>query len=108
MQQHKLAWLREWWFEQGLTPNDNGKFRTPSLRNLAFTAPYMHDGRFATLEEVINHYSQGLKPSSTIDPLMKKLNNGGVQLTDKDKTDLKAFLLSLSDNNFVNNPTFQK
>ena len=89
-------------------PNDNGKFRTPSLRNLAFTAPYMHDGRFATLEEVINHYSQGLKPSSTIDPLMKKLNNGGVQLTDKDKTDLKAFLLSLSDNNFVNNPTFQK
>lgn len=89
-------------------PNDNGKFRSPSLRNLKFTAPYMHDGRFATLEEVINHYSEGLKISSTIDPLMKKANQGGVQLSDKDKADLKAFLLSLSDANFVNNPDFQQ
>lgn len=89
-------------------PNDNGKFKSPSLRNLKFTAPYMHDGRFATLEEVINHYSEGLKLSSTIDPLMKKANQGGVQLSDKDKADLKAFLLSLSDDNFVNNPKFQQ
>ncbi|WP_348702810.1 cytochrome-c peroxidase [Tenacibaculum sp. 190524A02b] len=89
-------------------PNDNGKFRTPSIRNLAYTAPYMHDGRFATLEEVINHYSEGLKDSPTIDPLMKKASTGGVQLTDKDKADLKAFLLSLSDNNFINNPVFQE
>ena len=89
-------------------PNDNGKFRTPSLRNLIFTAPYMHDGRFNTIEEVINHYSEGLKASSTIDPLMKKVNEGGVKLSDKDKTDLKAFLLSLSDNDFVNNPNFQE
>ncbi|WP_208638685.1 cytochrome-c peroxidase [Tenacibaculum singaporense] len=89
-------------------PNDNGKFRSPSLRNLKFTAPYMHDGRFATLEEVINHYSEGLKLSSTIDPLMKKANQGGVQLSDKNKADLKAFLLSLSDDNFVNNPKFQQ
>ena len=89
-------------------PNDNGKFKSPSLRNLAFTAPYMHDGRFATLEEVINHYSEGLKQSSTIDPLMKKVNQGGVQLSDKDKADLKAFLLSLSDNDFINNPDFQQ
>lgn len=89
-------------------PNDHGKFRSPSLRNLAYTAPYMHDGRFATLEEVIDHYSEGLKPSSTIDPLMKKVNQGGVQLTAKDKADLKAFLLSLSDNNFVTNPEFQQ
>ena len=62
-------------------PNDNGKFRTPSLRNLKFTAPYMHDGRFTTLDEVINHYSTGLKPSPTIDPLMKKVNQGGVNIT---------------------------
>ena len=55
-------------------PNDNGKFKSPSIRNLAFTAPYMHDGRFATLDEVINHYSEGLQKSSTIDPLMKKVN----------------------------------
>lgn len=89
-------------------PNDNGKFRTPSIRNLAFTAPYMHDGRFATLEEVINHYSEGLKASPTVDPLMKKVSEGGVKLSDKDKTDLKSFLLSLSDNNFVNNKEFQE
>ena len=52
-------------------PADNGKFKSPSIRNLKFTAPYMHDGRFVTLEEVINHYSEGLQASSTIDPLMK-------------------------------------
>lgn len=81
-------------------PADNGKFRTPSLRNLTRTAPYMHDGRFQTLEEVVNHYSEGLKPSATIDPLMKKVNQGGVQLTSQDKADLIAFLRSLSDPNF--------
>ncbi len=68
----------------------------------------MHDGRFATLDEVINHYSTGLKSSPTIDPLMKKVNQGGVNLSDKDKADLKAFLLSLSDNDFVANPKFQE
>nr|WP_194767407.1 cytochrome c peroxidase [Tamlana sp. I1] len=87
-------------------PADNGKFKSPSLRNLAFTAPYMHDGRFATLEEVINHYSEGLKNSSTIDPLMKKVHLGGVGLTDQDKADLKSFLLSLSDYEFINNSAF--
>lgn len=88
--------------------NDNGKFKSPSIRNLAFTAPYMHDGRFATLEDVINQYSQGLKASSTIDPLMKKVNQGGVQLSTQEKTDLKAFLLSLSDPEFINNPSFKQ
>ena len=88
-------------------PADNGKFRSPSLRNLAFTAPYMHDGRFATLEEVIDHYSEGLKESPTIDPLMKKVAQGGVGLTEKDKADLKAFLLALSDDTFINDPKFQ-
>jgi cytochrome c peroxidase len=88
-------------------PSDNGKFKSPSLRNLAFTAPYMHDGRFATLDEVINHYTEGLKDSATIDPLMKKVAQGGVQLSVEDKADLKAFLLSLSDYEFINNPDFQ-
>ena len=87
-------------------PADNGKFKSPSLRNLAFTAPYMHDGRFETLDEVINHYSEGLQNSSTIDPLMKKVAQGGVQLSAQDKADLKAFLLSLSDYEFINNPAF--
>ncbi|TXD50158.1 cytochrome-c peroxidase [Polaribacter sp. IC073] len=89
-------------------PSDNGKFKSPSIRNLTFTAPYMHDGRFATLEEVIDHYSEGLKRSSTIDPLMKKINQGGVQLSRQDKADLKAFLLSLSDPNFTSNTSFLK
>ncbi|WP_422090110.1 cytochrome-c peroxidase [Tenacibaculum ovolyticum] len=83
-------------------PNDNGKFKTPSIRNLKFTAPYMHDGRFNTLDEVIDHYSTGLKPSPTIDPLMKKVKQGGVNISNKDKADLKFFLLSLSDNDFIN------
>ncbi len=88
-------------------PADNGKFKSPSLRNLAFTAPYMHDGRFATLEAVIEHYSEGLQNSPTIDPLMKKVAQGGVQLSTKDKADLKAFLLTLSDHEFINNPDFK-
>ena len=88
-------------------PSDNGKFRSPSLRNLVYTAPYMHDGRFATLDEVINHYSEGLQDSPTIDPLMKKVNEGGVQLSDQEKADLKAFLLTLSDPSFITNPAFQ-
>lgn len=88
-------------------PRDDGKFKTPSLRNLAYSAPYMHDGRFTTLDEVINHYSEGLVYSETIDPLMKKVAEGGVHLTEQDKADLKAFLLSLSDPSFINNPNFQ-
>ncbi len=88
-------------------PDDNGKFKSPSLRNLVYTAPYMHDGRFSTLEEVINHYSEGLQNSSTIDPLMKKVNQGGVQLTPLEKADLKAFLITLTDDDFINNPSFQ-
>mgnify|MGYP002395723027 FL=1 len=82
-------------------PADNGKFKTPTLRNLAFTAPYMHDGRFQTLDEVIDHYSTGLKASPTVSPLLKKVSDGGVQLTPQEKADLKAFLLTLTDSSFV-------
>ena len=89
-------------------PADNGKFKSPSLRNLIFSAPYMHDGRFETIEQVINHYSEGLQNSSTIDPLMKKVDQGGVQLSPQEKLDLKDFLLSLSDYDFINNPNFSK
>lgn len=89
-------------------PADNGKFKSPSLRNLAFTSPYMHDGRFATLDEVINHYSEGLQNSPNIDPLMKKVAQGGVGLSAQDKADLKAFLLSLSDYDFISNSLFKE
>ena len=87
-------------------PSDDGKFKSPSLRNLIFTAPYMHDGRFSTIDEVINHYSEGLVNSPTIDPLMKKVSQGGVQLTLLEKASLKAFLLTLTDEEFINNPNF--
>ncbi len=86
---------------------DNGKFKTPTLRNLVFTGPYMHDGRFITLDQVINHYSEGLQNSATIDPLMKNVTTGGAQLTPEEKGFLKMFLISLSDSGFVNNPNFQ-
>lgn len=89
-------------------PFDYGKFRAPSLRNLAYTAPYMHDGRFETLDDVINHYSEGLVYSETIDPLMKSIAQGGVQLSEEDKADLKAFLLSVSDPEFISNPDFME
>lgn len=86
---------------------DHGKFKTPTLRNLVFTKPYMHDGRFETLQEVINHYSEGLQNSSTIDPLMKHIDTGGSQLNPGDKYKLLMFLVSLSDSSFVTDERFQ-
>ena len=81
-------------------PSDYGKFKTPTLRNIEFTAPYMHDGRFSTLEEVVEHYNSGGIYSSTIDPNMKKVGIG-LQLTEQEKADLVAYLKSLSDHNFI-------
>lgn len=86
-------------------PLEMGLFKTPSLRNLAYTAPYMHDGRFTTLEEVIEHYDSGGLPSETIDPFMK-FNSGGLQLSDVDKMALIAFLNTLNDPDFITNPAF--
>jgi cytochrome c peroxidase len=88
-------------------PEDNYKFKVPTLRNIALTAPYMHDGRFATLDEVIEHYSSGIHMSPTIDPLIEFGSQGGVQLDAQEKYLLKKFLLTLTDNNFINNPKFQ-
>ncbi|MCL2682008.1 MAG: c-type cytochrome [Bacteroidales bacterium] len=89
-------------------PQDIGKYKIPTLRNIALTAPYMHDGRFKTLEEVIEFYSTGLKWSPTIDPNMKQVNQGGVQLTDVQKRQLIAFLHTLTDSTFITNPKFAK
>jgi len=89
-------------------PADIGLFKTPSLRNLAFTAPYMHDGRFEELSDVILHYSIGLVNSPTIDALMKKVNQGGVGLTPGEMMKLELFLLTLSDSSFITNSNFSK
>jgi len=88
-------------------PLEVGKFKIPTLRNIELTGPYMHDGRFTTLDEVINHYSSGLVVSPTIDPLMKFAADGGVALSPQEKADIKAFLLTLTDYDFINNPEFK-
>ena len=76
--------------------SDRGKFATPSLRNLTHTAPYMHDGRFATLEEVVEHYNHGVVPSDTLDPNLAKHPPGGLHLNEADRKALVAFLRCLS------------
>ena len=79
---------------------DRGKFATPSLRNIALTAPYMHDGRFQTLEEVIEHYNEGVHRTSTLDPNLAKHPKGGIALSGKDQAALISFLKSLTDKKF--------
>lgn len=96
------------YFEVTGDPLDYGKFKSPTLRNIEFTGPYMHDGRYITLEEVIDFYSEGLEHSQTVDPLMKQLSKGGIQLTNEEKLALVAFLKTLSDEEFINNPEFSE
>lgn len=85
-------------------PDDFGKFRVPSVRNLLFTAPYMHDGRFTTLEEVVDFYADSIQMNSTnIDPTMLKTRS----LTQQERRDLVAFLEAMTDSSFVENPAFQ-
>lgn len=85
-------------------PMDLGRFKTPTLRNIEHTAPYMHDGRFQTLEEVVEFYSTGVHNTETVDPLMVYAYKGGVQLSEVDKAALIAFLKTLSDPDYLTNP----
>ena len=93
-------------------PADRAKFKVPTLRNIMLTAPYMHDGRFATMEDVlVGHYLTGGKVSETIDPLMEfspvvMPNNPGLNLTPQDIQDIIAFLHTLTDMEFVNDQQF--
>lgn len=90
-------------------PSDYGKFKIPALRNVEVSAPYMHDGRFATLEQVIDHYGSydSLRKSPTVDPLMERLVYPSIpDLTAQDKADLIAFLKSMTDTAFLHNPDF--
>jgi cytochrome c peroxidase len=81
--------------------SDNGKFAVPSLRNVALRGPYMHDGRFATLEEAVAHYCTGVKRSTTLDPNLAKHPDGGVPLSMADQKSLVAFLKTLSGPQFT-------
>lgn len=85
-------------------PRDKGAYKAPTLRNIAVSAPYMHDGRFQTLDEVIDFYSDSVKNSATISPFMHHVMQGGVRLTAQEKSQLKAFLNTLTDEAFLNNP----
>lgn len=89
-------------------PDDYGTFKTPSLRNVELTAPYMHDGRFATLEEVLDHYSEGLQVGPNINRgELEFVDQGGVKLTADEKADVIAFLKTLTDHTIQDNPLYQ-
>lgn len=95
-------------------PEDMGLFKAPSLRNIAVTAPYMHDGSIVSLDAVIDHYAAGGRLLATGEhqgdgsqsPFKNKFIKG-FELTDQERTDLLAFLESLTDSEFLTNPDFQ-
>lgn len=81
-------------------------FKTPSLRNVMKTAPYMHDGRFYTINAVYEHYDKGIKASPTLDSLLRKDGVLGIPLSADERGKLTAFLHTLTDENFIRNPLF--
>lgn len=81
---------------------DNGKFRVPTLRNIEYTAPYMHDGRFETLEEVLEHYNSGGQISKGKDALLVPLG-----MDDEQLRALRAFLSTLNDEDFLNDERYR-
>jgi cytochrome c peroxidase len=90
-------------FDVSLAPSDMGKFKAPTLRNIALTAPYMHDGSIATLSEVLDHYARGgrARVEGKTDPLLQPFS-----LTEQEKADIIAFLESLTDHAFISDPRF--
>ncbi len=87
--------------------SDDGKFKIPSLRNVALTAPYMHDGRFQTLEEVLDFYSDNIKLDSPNLDINILSHNAQLNLSAQEKEDIVEFLKTLTDTEFVNNPKFK-
>ncbi len=90
-------------------PNNNGQFRDPTLRNIALTGPYMHDGRYQTLDDVLNYYSDSVRSSGTVDPQMFVVvghSDGRRHFTQEEHQDLINFLNSLTDETFIHNPDF--
>ena len=85
---------------------DQYKFKVPSLRNIEVTAPYMHDGRFGSLESVLDFYDSGVQNSETLDPLLKENNRLGIELQEDEKVALIAFLKTLTDKNYLNDERF--
>lgn len=87
-----------------LDPKDLYLFKTPSLRNIMKTAPYMHDGRFLNIDAVLDHYDHGVQVSATLDTSLNKNGVTGIKLSAADRLNLKAFLLTLTDDTFLRDP----
>ncbi len=88
-----------------LRPEDEGRYKTPTLRNVAVTAPYMHDGRIATLDAVLEHYRHGMVPSATLDAaFLRGSAPPGLSLDDEEKASILAFLETLTDESFLADP----
>jgi cytochrome c peroxidase len=94
---------------------DRGKFKVPTLRNIALTAPYMHDGRFSTLEQVLDHYNEGIRFSDTLSPLIMEADNQqqdavniriSLNLNESEKRAVIAFLHTLTDHSFITEGKF--
>ena len=94
------------------TPSNDGKFKAPSLRNIALTAPYMHDGRFANLEQVMDHYSDGVHAHENLGIAFsdeapdRQQATSGFRLSAAQKLALIAFLKTLTDETFISDPKF--
>ena len=84
------------------------KFKVPSLRNIEKTAPYMHDGRFYTLDAVLEHYNNGVVNSETLDSTLNSNSTLGIPLTNNEKTKIIAFLKTLSDNQYLTDKRFSE
>lgn len=84
-----------------LNQADKYRFKVPSLRNLSYTTPYMHDGRFATIDEVLEHYTNHVQNAQNLDPLLQQNGTTGIALTASEKTKIISFLKTLNDRVFV-------
>lgn len=89
-----------------LRATDMGKFKTPSLRNIEVTGPYMHDGRFQNLQQVMNHYNTGFHYTANLDPNLQAIQKG--RLSQQDMDDIISFLRTLTDYEFMSNPAYAK
>lgn len=95
-------------FESNNNPAFRGTFKAPSLKSIGVRAPYMHDGRFSTLEEVIEHYNSGVQNHPNLGPPLRTPNGTPVRLnlSDQEKQDLLHFLLTLTDESLASDPKF--
>lgn len=99
------VWTDKGRYEVTGEESDIGKFKSPSLRNVELTAPYMHDGRFSTLEEVLEHYDEHVKAAPNLDPNLFT-SIGKLNLGEEERTAIIAFLKTLTDTVFINNPEY--